>query len=164
MKNIETERKYLIRMPSDELLSRCERSEIVQTYLRLPENGGARVRARTGKNGCVYTKTVKKRITEISRIELEDEIDRETYLELLRFADPDRRAVEKTRYILSYKAQNFEIDVYPFWRDRAIMELELETEDQRISFPPDISVIREVSTEKAYSNSSLAREIPDENI
>ena len=162
MNNIETERKFLIRMPREEVLSACARSEIVQTYLKLDGEGKSRIRARTDDRGCVYTKTVKKRISDISRIELEDEIDEERYNELLRFADKTRRVIEKTRYIHEYAGQSFEIDVYPFWQDRAIMELELRDEEQEIVFPPDIEIIKEVSTDGRYTNSSLAREVPYE--
>ena len=58
----------------------------------------------------------------------------------------------------------FEIDVYPFWNDRAIMEIELDDEGQEIIFPPEIQIIREVTSDKRYTNSSLARQVPYDNI
>ena len=77
-----------------------------------------------------------------------------------RTADPARRVIEKTRYLYPYEGQCFEIDVFPFWKDRALMELELECESQQINLPPAIEVIRDVTSDRRYTNSAIAREIP----
>ena len=58
----------------------------------------------------------------------------------------------------------FEIDVYPFWKDRAIMEIELDDEGQEIVFPPEIQIIAEVTTDRRYTNSSLAKQVPYDSI
>ncbi|MBQ5641089.1 MAG: hypothetical protein IIV05_04695, partial [Ruminococcus sp.] len=57
--------------------------------------------------------------------------------------------VRKTRYCLTYQNQYFEIDVYPFWKDRAIVELEISDENAEIIFPEQIKVIREVTEDEA---------------
>jgi CYTH domain-containing protein len=56
-----------------------------------------------------------------------------------------------------YENQYFEIDVYPFWKDKAILEIELNDENTKISFPKEIKVIKEVTEDEAYKNASLAR-------
>ena len=71
-------------------------------------------------------------------------------------ADPQRRQIHKTRYCLTYDNQYFEIDVYPFWHDKAIMEIEVREEDTEIRFPDEIKVIREVTGEPEYKNAALA--------
>ena len=71
-------------------------------------------------------------------------------------ADPLCRPIRKTRYCLTYDNQYFEIDVYPFWQDQAIVEIELREETQAIHFPKQLKVIREVTAEQAYKNASLA--------
>ena len=38
-------------------------------------------------------------------------------------------------YYYQIENQYFEIDVYPFWSDKAIMEIELRDEDEKIVFP-----------------------------
>lgn len=164
MLGVETERRFLIRMPAPELLALCESSDIEQTYIISDGGGRARVRRRGNSGRWTYTFTEKKRISQMSRIENEREIDEEEYLALLERADPKRRCVRKTRYIYPYLGQNFEIDVFPFWQDRAIMELELDSEDQTIALPPDISVIKEVTLDGRYTNSSLAAEVPYDDI
>ena len=44
------------------------------------------------------------------------------------------------------------------------MELELQSEDQQILLPPDITVVRDVTAEKAYTNASIARAVPKETL
>ena len=161
---IETERRYLIRMPdTDWLETNASFTDIVQTYLKTGDGGSrSRLRARSDKRGTVYTFTEKRRISDTSREERERELSREEYLAMLPLADPERRRIEKRRYVYIYEGQSFEIDVYPFWQDRAIMELELEGEDAPVYLPPDIELVREVTGDRRYTNASLAKDIPFE--
>ena len=71
-------------------------------------------------------------------------------------ADITKHSIRKTRYCLIYKNQYFEIDIYPFWDDKAIVELELNSEDQEIEFPKQLKLIKEVTHDKRYKNSELA--------
>lgn len=155
----EVERKYLIRRPDEAWLKTLpDRSEIEQTYLVTQKDGErGRVRKRTRDGAAVYTHTVKRRINDLRAVELEREIDAAEYARFLELADPKRRTLYKTRYCLPYRGQLFEIDVYPFWADRAIMEIELEDEAQPVELPPDIEMIEEVSSDRRYSNAALAR-------
>ena len=72
-------------------------------------------------------------------------------------ADPALRPIRKTRYCLTWEEQYFEIDVYPFWQDRAILEIELSDENAPIRFPKELKVLREVTEDEEYRNASLAR-------
>ena len=56
-----------------------------------------------------------------------------------------------------YDDEYFELDVYPFWNDRATLEIELLSEDQPYKLPPFIKLIREVSYEPEYRNIALAQ-------
>ena len=156
--NFEIERKYLIEYPDIGMLNGCaDKSEIVQTYLAKSAYGGsARVRKRGLDGRYTYTHTEKKRINDIRRIELEREITEEEYHELLKSADPERKVIYKTRYCLDYLGQMFEIDVYPFWQDQAILEIELDAEDTPIDLPPQIKVRKEVTDDESYKNAALA--------
>lgn len=155
----EIERKYLIEYPDVEWLEaqpNCERVEIIQTYLNSPEGEEVRVRQR-GSNGCyIYFQTTKKTISGLKRIELERRLSEKEYLALLMEADTSRRQIRKTRYCLTYDSQYFEIDVYPFWNDKAIAEIELRDESADIRFPEQIRVIREVTDDDSFKNASLA--------
>ena len=166
MEGFEIERKYLISMPDPEFLRQnASPTEIVQTYLQPPApHINARVRKRGREGAWTYTHTQKTRLSDLRRIEDEREISREEYETLLQCADPDRNVIRKTRWVLPWKGQNFEIDIFPFWTDRALMELELENEEQIIELPPRIRVLREVTADYRYLNSSLSKVIPYEEI
>ena len=71
-------------------------------------------------------------------------------------ADPTKRPIRKTRYCLVYKNQYFEIDLYPFWDDKAIVEIELNDENQDIELPKQLKLIKEVTNDPNYKNSALA--------
>lgn len=158
----EIERKYLIRRPAAAWLeANCQGSDIIQTYLKAEEPGNSdRVRRRAGKNGVVYTHTVKRRINDLRREEQEREISEAEYQTLLQRADPERRVIEKRRYVLAYEGKAFEIDVYPFWQDKAVMEIELTDETETVKLPPEIGIIKEVTQDRRYTNAALAIEIP----
>ena len=72
-------------------------------------------------------------------------------------ADTSRRQIWKTRYCLTYQNQYFEIDLYPFWQDKAIAEIELSDENAQVVFPEQIQVIKEVTGDESYTNASLAK-------
>ena len=161
----EIERKFLIKMPDiGELACRdgCVITLIRQTYL-VREDGSERVRARLYADKTVYTHTVKQRLSSLSAYEDERVIGKAEYLSLLNRRDPDRNDIYKTRLALPFDGHVFEIDVYPFWHRQAVMEVELAGEEEAVSFPPFVKIIREVSADRSYSNKSLSRKIPDED-
>lgn len=165
--NIETERKFLIRYPSEEVLKRIpneNRSGIIQTYLVSEPGVTRRVRRREYSDGVKYYKTEKIRRTELTCDEFEGEISEKEYESLLLTADNSRRPVEKQRLLLKSGDHIFEIDVYPFWNDRAVMEVELSSEDEGFDIPRGIEMIKEVTSDKRYKNAALAREIPNDMI
>ena len=161
----EIERRFLIRMPgNDWFTSNTEYTLIKQTYLVAPEGQTARVRMRGRDGNYRYTHTVKTRLSSIRRIEREREIDKAEYEKLLLTADPARRTIEKRRYIVMCLGQRFEVDIFPFWNDRAIIELELEDEGQKITLPPDLTLIKEITDDNRYTNASLAKEVICEDL
>ena len=156
---LEIERKFLIEYPDLkwlESLPNCRKVDIIQTYLSAREGDELRVRQR-GENGSyVYFKTLKRRVSDTARIEGEQRLSQDEYLRLLMEADPAKRPIRKTRYCLTQDSQYFEIDLYPFWQDQAILEIELLDEKQEIRFPKELKVIREVTDDASFSNSRLA--------
>ena len=161
----EIERKFLIAYPERELLDGSESSQITQTYLKKDNSGmNSRVRKRVWGDKTEYTHTRKKHISDIRRVEEERLISENEYNELLKSADLQRKTISKTRYCIDCGEHTFEIDIFPFWDDRALMEVELSHEDERFTIPQGIEIIREVTDDKRYTNSSLAREIPQDEI
>ena len=51
--------------------------------------------------------------------------------------------------------------VYPFWNDKAILEIELSDPEEEIRFPSMLKIIREVTDDDSYKNASLARRTSD---
>lgn len=156
----EIERKYLIEYPDLEWLGslpNCEKVEIIQTYLRSENDDEVRVRQRGSTGHYIYYQTTKRKLSGIKRLEIERRLSQEEYLQLLMNADTDKRQIRKDRYCLTYDNQYFEIDVYPFWEDKAILEIELRDEEQEVHFPAEIRVIKEVTDDESYKNASLAK-------
>ena len=155
----EIERKFLIEYPNIknlEKLENCKKVEIIQTYLKSDGKSEVRIRQR-GENGSfTYTKTTKKRVSDLKRIETEVKLTKDEYLKLLLEADTSVKQIRKTRYCLVYNNQYFEIDIFPFWKDKAIMEIELKEENQKIDFPKYFKIIKEVTNEETFFNSAIA--------
>lgn len=158
--HFEIERKFLIEYPDVEMLNRmeaCRRIPITQAYLYTPQEGFFRIRRRGEGENAVFIKTVKKKISEIKRIETENYISKEEYYSYLKQSDSVTGIISKDRYCISYKGTYYELDVYPFWKDKATLEIELLSEDQEYKLPDFVTLIREVTFEQEYKNSSLAQ-------
>ena len=158
---MEIERKYLIAYPDVKALEKlpnCRRVDIVQTYLQCDaDEEEVRIRQRGYDGNYIYFKTRKRKVDAVKRVEVEERLTQEEYLALLVQADPSCRPIHKQRYCLTENGLYYEIDVYPEWQDKAIMEIELRSETQKIVFPDCVKVIREVTGEKAYTNHALAK-------
>lgn len=155
----EIERKFLIRIPA--FLDRLTGVRIAQTYL-LSETGTSRVRLWEQDGVKKYIFTHKERVDALTALETEREITEEEYQTLLSQRDPQRNTVYKTRYLYPCNGLLFEIDVYPFWQSQCVMEVELENAAQSVEFPPDITVLQEVTADVRYKNARLARCVPEE--
>ncbi len=163
--HFEIERKYLIRMPDPAwLAANAEGTEITQTYLLARPGTTERVRKRGRDGNYAYTHTTKTRLSDLRRIEDEEEISEDGYRCLLQRADPARNVIRKTRWCFVYEGQHFELDVFPFWNDRAFLEIEITDESQPVRLPPWLRLVREVSDDPHYTNAALSLAIPKEDI
>lgn len=159
----EIERKYLIRMPSPACLA--EKAEhhadkILQTYLR-DADATTRVRRRERDGKVTYTRTSKVRINVLTSYEDERTLTEAEYLAELERADPTLTPIEKVRHVFRENGHLFEIDIYPFWDAVAVMEVELEREDQPVALPEGIEILAEVTADKRFKNRFLAAVRPD---
>ena len=131
---------------------------MMQTYLtRANPNIVRRVRQQKNGGDYLYFYT-EKRTTGSGQWETEKPITQKEYVQYLMEADTALHAVHKTKYRFSVDGQRFEIDVYPFSHERAIMRAELPEGKEAPELLPEIEILREVTGEAAYKNSSLARE------
>ena len=169
---LEIEYKFLILMPDLQVLRKqCDYKEkkLCQMYLELPAGyspHGSRCRIRkTEVDGKItYFKTFKKDLDGIRRIEIEEEISEAEFNTLSRYRASDTVPIEKTRHTFTFAGYTCEVDVFPFWSDRAFLEIEVENETTVPAVPSFIEIIKDVSTDKNFRNSVLAKRIFDGSI
>ncbi len=160
---LEIERKFLIKRPDENELATIEgayKYEIEQIYLSVTDGGEhARIRRREkdGEVQCFYT--VKRKISALTRIEVEREISPEEYAALA--ADEGERPaiIKKIRWCIPAGKHTAEVDIYPFWRRTATVEVELASEDEQYALPSCLAVVREVTGEHRFLNRSMALEM-----
>ncbi len=171
-KPLEIEYKYLIRYPDIDCLKAQNGyrvAKLCQMYLNLPNDlseHGSRCRIRSSEtdDGVTYTKTFKTKLTDMTRIEIESEISKEEFDSLSRYLRKGFTPIAKERHSFTMYGFTYEVDVFPFWRDRAFLEIEVESEDIKPPVPDFIEVIKDVTSDSRYRNSALAQEIITEEI
>lgn len=162
MKNFEIERKFLIKMPTEQEMKNLApytEHHILQTYL-LPHDGVTerRIRQSSFAEGPGYNLyyTEKTNVEFGTREEKESQIDMQTYLGYLMEADTTLHQISKVRRSFMYKNKLFEMDVYSFNQEYAILEVELKDIKEEIDMPP-LSIICEVTDNENFRNHALAK-------
>jgi CYTH domain-containing protein len=164
---LEIERKYLLSSApaaSDLAALHARDVRIEQAYLRAEDAWVRRIR-RVDRGGTIrHVYTRKRDVAEIVREELETDLTADEYAHLLADADPTRRVIRKTRHVFASGHWTLELDVFDEPPGLVLLEVELDDATEVPELPPAIAalVVREVSTEVAYTNHELARRPPDE--
>lgn len=164
---LEIERKYLVKIPNMNIIKQQENyqdQEIIQMYLAGKGFNGMRIRKSTYNGTQNFKKTIKKDITALKRIEIEENITREEFEKLSLMRNPKYLPIHKHRHSFSYRGQVIELDIYDFWQDRATVEVEMKNETQVVELPSFIEVIKEVTDDPRYRNRSLAKKVIFEEI
>ena len=163
---IEIERKYIIKMPDVDYmreLPKFTESKITQIYIESDPGITHRVRRRAMGDTVSFTETRKERIDKMSAVEKEREISEKEFSLISEKIAASTRPIVKTRYTFEYSGQLFEIDIYPEWKNTAIMETELDHRDTAVMMPSFISIVREVTGNKLYSNAAMSKSFPAED-
>ncbi len=163
--NIEIEKKFIIEYPDlKRIMSmpECSYTDIEQIYLVGSDDRSERIRKRGNDNNFKYYHTVKYHVTAMTRVEEERVISEKEYIELSKRADSTLNIIYKTRYCFPYEGHNIEIDVFPFWKKQAYLEIELDSEDEKFAIPDFIKCVKDVTLEPMYTNRALAHQIPPE--
>ena len=164
---LEIERKYLIYYPNIKELDNmdnCTKVDITQIYLKSDDDTERRIRSRGIDGDYSYYLTEKRKVTDVTRVEVERRLTEKEYLELLTKSDNKLHTIHKTRYCLTINNKYYEIDIYPEWNRQAIMEIELSSEDEEVIVPDFISIYKEVTNDTKYKNYNMAKEMPKELI
>lgn len=162
---IETERKFLIRLPDEKILTSQNGIRIrkmVQTYLEYKGKTERRIRKIEENKTISYIYTEKRPIfgSNISRQEDEYEISATEYDKLMHECISE---LEKVRYSFPFCEHIIEIDVYPYeiggeaLSGKAVLEVELSDADEKFILPEWIDVIKELTGTREFSNKSMAK-------
>lgn len=157
---LEIERKFLVEYPNLDMLEKmdlCRVVKIEQYYIQNETEGNFRIRKRTSGKSILYIKTVKIKINDLKRTEIETMLTREEYEKYISDKKHIVGKVSKYRYCIVSDFQYFELDIYPFWCDKATLEIELLSENSPFKLPDFINVVRDVTHESNYRNFYLAQ-------
>lgn len=166
---LEIERKFLVKFPTSwsdmaELFDGIvDVKRISQTYLK-PDPGEQAARVRktieglSGDTETVYHRNQKKPTGDTGvHEETESEISEKEYNKALKESNPDKCAIEKTRFVFKWHDQVFELDLFKgHLKGLAILEIELDDKNDKVELPPFLRVIKEVTKDKRFTNFSLA--------
>ncbi len=165
---LEIERKFLVKFPtswstlSEMFDGLVDVKRISQTYL-VPKGKEPAARVRktveglTGDTKTVYHFNQKKPVESGVHEETEREIGQSKYETYLENANPKKSSVEKTRFVFKFNDQIFELDVFKgSLKGLAILEIELESKDDKVELPPFLGIVKEVTDDKKYTNFALA--------
>ncbi len=157
---LEKEDKFLIESlnPAD-IPVKWNESLITQDYLVSPTAGEERrVRARSDGDNASYYYTVKRAVSPGVRVEEEKMITRREYEALRTLRNPEKCTIKKRRICFFWKEQFFEVDLFEEPQPGlALMEAERTDRTPDLKLPPFVKVIRNVTDEKQYSNSEIAK-------
>ena len=152
-------RKFLVEMPDLATLQEDYGAlalDMMQTYLNEVSPGVER-RIRQQENGedYLYFYTEKHFMPDGTKWDTERPISEKAYIRLLMESDSAMHSVRKRKYRFIYEGCRFELDVYPFCKDKAVLFMYSSSADTPM--PPEITVLREVTGDPAYKNRQLAR-------
>lgn len=152
-------RKFLVDMLEVSLLSERYGAlslDMMQTYLKvLTPNVERRIRQQKNGEDYLYFYTEKHLMPDGTKWDTEKPISEKLYIRYLMEGDSALHSVRKTKHRFIYNGCRFELDVYPFSDDKAVLFMYSTGPD--IAMPPEIHVIREVTGDPAYKNRQLAR-------
>ena len=153
--------KYLIAMPDmNQLVVNygAVPFEMTQNYL-VVTNPNIERRIRKQKNGSeyLYFYTEQHLMPDGAKWDTERPISGKEYKKYLLETDPELRPVHKVKYRFNTRRQRFEIDVYPFSKDKAVMFAYAVENEENVTTPPEIQILREVTGDLDYKNKTLAR-------
>lgn len=153
-------RKYLISMPDTGALLRKREAvavEMMQTYLiSTKPNTVRRIRQQCSGEDYLYFYTEKRSDENGRHWVTEKPISQKEYIAYLMESELSMHPVRKTKYRFTYDDRRMEIDVYPFSEDKAVLFVYGSLE-KAVKLPEELELIREVTGEAEYKNSTLAK-------
>ena len=154
------EKKYLIKMPDLEQLLKnkhCRKVHVKQHYLiDETKKEKEKIVLRRENNKNFYYKVNKK-----DNVKYSNSITADQYINKLEDENKKFYNIYKDRYYYIYDSRCFKIDIFPFWDDKAILEIDILSEREQIKFPKFVEILEEVTEIEKYKNYYLAEEYND---
>lgn len=156
---LENEKKFLIKTPDFSKIPTIKEERIIQTYLNKNGKDERRLRQVGTDNDYTHFYTERNILPGNEMIETEKRITQDDYLNLLVEADTSLRQIIKKRYYFLYNDQYFRLDIYPFSKDNALLEISLTDKNQELIIPDFIEVIEDVTFNDSYKNINIAKNL-----
>lgn len=160
---IDTFRKYLVEMPDLDKLQKefnSSKVDIIRTYLLNKDNSNERSILQRGSFGnFAFYYMEKRHFSGYDRIEVERMISAKEYTALISQADTRVKQISKTRYCFIWNNMYYELDVFPFWNDKAILKIQPTDKGPKMEVPQFLRVIEDITDNMSYTNYSLAQNI-----
>lgn len=159
---LEIENKYLVSIDTDPtqfpLDTKPVMVNISQTYLRASPEAKIerRIRRREQDGGilCVYTE--KEDLRKGVRVERERVVSEREYRDLYQERAPFLCDIKKRRYAFAWQHQYFQLDLIDAPMKLAVLEIELTEENDKVTIPPFVKILKEVTEDRHYKNASIA--------
>lgn len=158
-KTFECKKRYLIEYPNLSILNqngKIKKIEIYQTYLKCTDDEKIQIRKR-GLNGDYIYYQTRARVLNNELLQVEKRLTKEEYDEKLASLGSTSKQLKRIRYCLNETNNYLEIDTYPFWQDKAILNVNLLDINDQVNIPEMIKVIEDVTNKKEYLNSELIK-------
>ena len=162
-------RKFLLeRMPTvgeiKAVVQTFEVFEVEQTYLvSLSSNERVRVRKRQQGSNVSFQHQLWISAAgdggESKTSLMERSLTAREYFALVKQADPSRCAVQKTLTCFTYGNSYWELNSFRGAQDVCVLEVEAESVNATLSFPPMVAVKREVTAEASYDSYLIAQQL-----
>lgn len=154
-------RKFLVKKPNKidlPKLSNYYKKDIIVTYLKNKDivRVVKQIKTRGVNYSFIYQEYNKDNLQYISS----KYITEREYISLLLDADIIKHQIIKEQYCFIWNGLYYELNVYSFCDDYAIIEMELESEisQDNIKFPP-LVLIKEITEDLNYNEFNLAKEL-----
>lgn len=154
--------KYLVRRVDADGLPAHQKLQIEQVYLRSKDRGEEIRIRRRGQDGMYLHFLSRTRVASSRNVRIEEEelIPEQEYIDLTRLMDPKTEVLSKERVCFLWNNQYFELDRYA-GRHGGLTVLIVESPGQErkkaLCAPPFITIDKHVTHDPRYAEKSLAR-------
>ncbi|MDO4378166.1 MAG: AAA family ATPase [Erysipelotrichia bacterium] len=161
-KPIEVFKKYLVEL-NDEVLEKVKGEKniscvhILQHYLKSTPPMEKRIRRREKDGNTLYYYSEATMLTANKRIKRDRIISERQYIDYSLEIDPQLKMIDKERYGFIYNNHFFKLDVFSFDKSKALLSVQVPTENEKIIVPDYFRIIKDVTDNPDYKNYYLAK-------